>query len=75
VYAVGFAARVDISSARLYPWPKQNLQEIIDLVPQRMKTKQAVEKKWKALLWRGDLEALYHAIVKAITGKRPEAKR
>lgn len=57
-----------------YTHAKQNLQEIIDLIPKRVKAKQALEKRWKTLLWQGDLKGLYQAIMKTITGKKARGK-
>ena len=53
---------------------KQNLQEIIDLLPKRITSKQTLEKQWKTLLWQGDLKGLYQAIMTTITGKKARGK-
>lgn len=52
-----------------YTHAKQNLQEIIDLVPNRAKARHGIEKRWKQLLWQGDLKGLYQAICETLTGK------
>ena len=57
-----------------YTHAKQNLQEIIDLLPKRVKDKHRLEQQWKTLLWQGDLKGLYHAIMNTLTGNRARAK-
>ena len=53
-----------------YTHAKQNLQEIIDLTPKRLKNREKVAKEWKTLLWKGDLQGLYQSIGQVLSGKR-----
>ncbi len=71
--------RLELASEQIYQvldytHAKQNLQEIIDLLPKRVKDKHRLEQQWKTLLWQGDLKGLYHAIMNTLTGNRARAK-
>lgn len=55
-----------------YTHAHQNLREIADLIPQRVKGREAIFEHWKALLWRGDIAGLWQAINQTLTGQRQE---
>ena len=49
---------------------EQNLQELLDLVPAKVKAAQPhLPEAWKALLWQGQIEQLRQAIEQTITSK------
>jgi tetratricopeptide (TPR) repeat protein len=54
-----------------YTHAKQNLQEIVDLVPP--KKQKRIMKKWKTFLFKGDITGLGHAIRSVLRGKKREA--
>lgn len=53
-----------------YTHAKQNLQELLDLVPAAVKAAQPeLAEAWKALLWQGKVTELRQALEQTITGK------
>lgn len=68
-------ARLGLDSARVtqvldYTHAKQNLQELLDLVPAKVRAAHpALAEAWKALLWQGQIEPLRQAIEQTITSK------
>lgn len=52
-----------------YTHAKQNLRQILEWLPARLRTDK-VERQWKAWLWQGDLQALEQAIKQSLTGQR-----
>jgi len=56
-----------------YTHAKQNLHQILAWVPKRLRTPK-VERQWKALLWRGDIEGLGQAIAQSFLSKRGRNK-
>ncbi len=67
--------RSGLDSARVtqvldYTHAKQNLQELIDLVPAKVKAaRPGLAEAWKTLLWQGRIEQLRQAIEQTITSK------
>jgi hypothetical protein len=67
--------RLSLEQARVvevldYTHAKQNLQELIDLVPARVQAQQPhLGTTWKELLWQGELDQLHQALCQAITSK------
>jgi hypothetical protein len=53
-----------------YTHAKQNLQEIIDLVPEEIRKDGKFERKWKNLLWKGDIQGLYQEICRLLKGSK-----
>jgi hypothetical protein len=53
-----------------YTHAKQNLQELVELLPARLKDAGAVAKRWKDLLWKGDLQGLYDSLRQVLTGRK-----
>ena len=53
-----------------YTHAKQNLQQIVELIPKRVKHRDKIAEEWKALLWKGDLDGLYQSISQVLKGKR-----
>jgi hypothetical protein len=53
-----------------YTHAVQNLHEILDLVPAQHRTGQTLDKRWKALLWQGDIEGLRQAMTETLKGKK-----
>lgn len=51
-----------------YIHAQQNLQEIIDLVAERVQKKEKIVEKWRKLLWNGDMQALYQEICRTLSG-------
>ncbi len=49
---------------------KQNLQELVELLPARLKNAGAVAKRWKDLLWKGDLQGLYDSLRQVLSGRK-----
>jgi hypothetical protein len=45
-----------------YTHAKQNLNEIIDCIPKRLKSRKKIEKQLKNKLWQGDVEAIKQLI-------------
>lgn len=56
-----------------YTHAQQNLHDILELVPQRVKTKEKLETKWHALLWKGDIQGLQAEIYRVLTGRKQRA--
>lgn len=52
-----------------YTHAKQNLNEIISLIPKKIENKAKIEKKWKALLWSGNIVELQNSIKIILKGK------
>jgi hypothetical protein len=55
-----------------YTHAKQNLQDILDLLPRSLKGKPLLKlsQEWKSLLWQGDIQALYSQITQYLKGRR-----
>ena len=53
-----------------YTHAKQNLQELIELLPARLKDAAAVARRWKDLLWKGDLQGIYDSLCQVLTGRK-----
>lgn len=51
---------------------KQNLQEIIDLLPLAGRKLAKLVQKWKLMLWQGDIQGLYQAICDQLSGTKRE---
>ncbi len=68
-------ARLQLEPARVrqvldYTHAKQNLQEVLDLVPAKIKAAQpTLAETWKGLMWQGRIEALRQAIAQTITSR------
>lgn len=68
-------ARLGLEKTRVtqvldYTHAKQNLQELIDLVPARIRAQQPnLAASWKELLWQGQIDQLQQALCQAITSK------
>ncbi len=56
-----------------YTHAKQNLHQILAWLPKRLRTPK-VERQWKALLWRGDIEGLGQAIEQTFLSNRGRKK-
>jgi len=52
-----------------YTHAKQNLQEIIDLVPTAVRQATNLAKKWKKMLWQGNIQGLHDAICHLLDGE------
>ncbi len=69
-------ARLELEPTRVrqvldYTHAKQNLQEVLDLVPAKIKAAQpTLAETWKGLVWQGRIEALRQAIAQTITSRR-----
>lgn len=55
-----------------YTHAKQNLQEIIDLLPASANKGARLSKQWKEMLWQGDIQGLYQAICQRLKGKKKQ---
>lgn len=55
-----------------YTHAKQNLDEIISMIP-KSKNKDKIEKQWKKLLWEGDIDGIYQSIRNILKGKNKKA--
>jgi hypothetical protein len=57
-----------------YTHAKQNLQNIIDLLPRSLKGKQLAKlsQEWKTLLWQGDIQTLYTQITQYLKGHKKQ---
>jgi hypothetical protein len=55
-----------------YTHAKQNLQDIINLLPRSLKGKPLAQlaKEWKTLLWTGDIQGLYTQIIQYLKGNK-----
>lgn len=53
-----------------YTHAQQSLQELLDLVPTNVKKKKKVDKKWRDLLWSGDIQGLRQDIDRLLTGRK-----
>jgi hypothetical protein len=53
-----------------YTHAQQNLQELIELVPTGVRRKEQVDKKWRDLLWSGDIHGLRLEIDRLLTGRK-----
>lgn len=52
---------------------RQNLQEIIDLLPEKLgKRKEKISKTWKDMLWKGDIQGISDSICEILNGKKRE---
>ena len=53
-----------------YTHAKQNLQELIDLLPARLQREGRLARQWRDWLWQGHLEALYQSLCETFRGKK-----
>jgi hypothetical protein len=53
-----------------YTHAKQNLTEITDLIPHKLKNRNNIIRMRKDLLWEGDISGLYRSICSVLKGKR-----
>lgn len=51
-----------------YTHAKQNLQELLELLPAHLKEAGRVAKRWKDLLWEGNLQCLHDSLCRILTG-------
>ena len=59
-----------------YTHAKQNLQDLIELLPARVQAAGTVAQRWKAWLWQGQLEKLHQDLHRQLHGhKREQALR
>jgi len=57
-----------------YTHAKQNLNEIIDLIPEKtLMNKDKIAQKWKELLWAGDIDGLHQSISLVLSGKQKKS--
>jgi hypothetical protein len=49
---------------------KQNLNEIIDMVPVTRRKKHDIDERWKAMLWHGDIQGIYKEICQLLRGAK-----
>ncbi len=55
-----------------YTHAKQNLREIVDLTPEKLRKGGRLERKWKKLLWQGDIQGLRQEICRLLKGTKKE---
>jgi hypothetical protein len=55
-----------------YTHAKQNLQEIIDLLPLTGRKLAKLARKWKLMLWQGDIQGLHKQICQQLCGEKRE---
>jgi hypothetical protein len=55
-----------------YTHAKQNLREILDLIPEKLRKGGRLERKWKKLLWKGDIQGLRQEICRLLKGTKKE---
>ena len=55
-----------------YTHAKQNLQELIDLLPARLQHEGRLAKQWRDWLWHGHLEALHQSLRKTLRGNKKD---
>ena len=53
-----------------YTHAKQNLQELIELLPARLQREGRLAKQWRDWLWQGDLKALHQSLCKTLRGTK-----
>jgi hypothetical protein len=53
-----------------YTHAKQNLQELVELLPTPLKQAGTLAKRWKNWLWQGDLAGIYESLCRVLTGKK-----
>jgi hypothetical protein len=53
-----------------YTHAKQNLNEIIGMVPVTRRKKHNVDERWKAMLWNGDIQGIYKEICHLLRGAK-----
>jgi hypothetical protein len=53
-----------------YTHAKQNLQELIDLLPARLQHQGRLARQWRDWLWQGELEALHQSLCETFRGKK-----
>lgn len=63
-------ARENVSQVLDSTHAKQNGQELIALLPARLKDAGAVAKRWNDLLWKGDAHGLHDALRQVLTGRK-----
>jgi hypothetical protein len=69
----GLCQRLELDPERVhevldYTHAVQNLCEILDLVPAQHRA--GLDKRWKALLWQGDIEGLRQVMTETLKGKK-----
>ena len=55
-----------------YTHAKQNLREIIELLPKKLRKGAKLERKWTKLLWQGDIQGLRKEICRLLDGRKKE---
>jgi hypothetical protein len=53
-----------------YTHAKQNLQELVELLPAPLKQAGTLAKRWKNWLWQGDLAEIYESLCRILSGKK-----
>jgi hypothetical protein len=53
-----------------YTHAKQNLQELVELLPAKLKSAESIVKRWKELLWKGNLDGLRDSLSQILNGRR-----
>ncbi len=53
-----------------YTHAKQNLQELLDLLPVRLQHEGRLARQWRDWLWQGNLDALYQSVCETLRGKK-----
>jgi hypothetical protein len=53
-----------------YTHAKQNLQDLIDLLPKRLQQEGRLAAQWKDWLWQGNLEALHQSLCERLRGQK-----
>ena len=71
----GLVEKLGIEEAEIYQvidytHAKQNLRKIAELIPERDGKREKVYRKWKRLLWEGDIQAICESICKNLKGKK-----
>ncbi len=67
---MGLEKRCPVYQVLDYTHAQQSLQELIDLVPTAVRKKKKVDKKWRDLLWSGDIQGLRQEIDRLLTGRK-----
>jgi len=63
-------ARENLYQVLDYIHAKQNLEELVALLPTRLKEAGSIARRWKDLLWKGDLQGIYDSLRQVLTGRR-----
>jgi len=71
----GLVGKLGIEEAEIYQvidytHAKQNLRKIAELIQERDGKREKVYRKWKRLLWEGDIQAICESICKNLKGKK-----